>query len=146
MKINEIIKERRKELGLSVDYVAKALNVNRATVYRYESSDIEKLPTSILLSLSKVLKTTPIYLMGLEDNKTTLLEDEQKLLNNYRKLNDFGKKEAYKRVSELSEINKYIDNKSYLEPVAAHHKNGKFTEEDYKHDDNIMNDDDLWNK
>lgn len=70
--IYERIKNRRKELNLSVNDVAKVLNVSRATVYRYESSDIEKLPTTILEPLSKILQTTPEYLMGWDDvnNKT----------------------------------------------------------------------------
>ena len=29
-------------------------------------------------------------------------------------------------------------------PIASHDRDGKFTEEDYKHDDDIMNDDDFW--
>jgi transcriptional regulator with XRE-family HTH domain len=146
MNIYERIKNRRKELGLSVEYVAEALKVNRATVYRYESSDIEKLPTSILLSLSKVLQTTPTYLMGLEDNTEILSKDEKRLLDNFNKLNKFGKKEALKRVNELTEIAKYTEDKSYLEPLAAHDKDGNFTEEDYKRDMEVISNDDLWNE
>lgn len=71
MTIYERIKARRKELGLTADVVADALGVSRATVYRYESSDIEKLPTTILESLSKVLHCSPAYLMGWEDNDFT---------------------------------------------------------------------------
>ena len=68
MNVHERIKRRRKEMGLSADDVAKALNVSRATIYRYESSEIEKLPTSIIEPLCKVLKTTPAYLMGWDEN------------------------------------------------------------------------------
>lgn len=64
VNVGKRIKERRKELGLSVDDVAYALKKDRSTVYRYESSDIEKLPTTVLEPLSNVLKTTPAYLMG----------------------------------------------------------------------------------
>lgn len=38
---------------------------------------------------------------------TNLSNEETNLLDNYNKLNDLGKKEANKRVSELTEINKY---------------------------------------
>ena len=68
MEVHERIKNRRLELGLSADDVAEALNVSRATVYRYESAAIEKLPTSILGPLSQVLHCTPAYLMGWESN------------------------------------------------------------------------------
>ena len=66
MTIYERIKQRRKELGLSAEDVAKALNVSRATVYRYESSYIEKVPITVIEPLAKVLKCTPAYIMGLE--------------------------------------------------------------------------------
>ena len=61
------MKARRKELDISAESVAEALGVSAATVYRYEKGDIEKLPTDILLPLSKVLRTTPAYLMGWAD-------------------------------------------------------------------------------
>ena len=38
------MKQRRKELGISVEAVAAALGVSVATVYRYEKGDIEKVP------------------------------------------------------------------------------------------------------
>lgn len=36
------------------------------------------------------------------------------------------------------------EGKEYLMPKASHDKEGDFTEEDYKHDDDLMNDEDLW--
>ena len=68
MTIGERIKKRRTELGLSVDDIAEKLGKGRATVYRYENGDIEKLPTTVLEPLAIVLKTTPAYLMGWEEN------------------------------------------------------------------------------
>lgn len=65
--VGERIRERRKQLGLSADYVAKRLGKDRATVYRYESNDIENLPLSVLEPLATVLGVTPQYLMGWEN-------------------------------------------------------------------------------
>ena len=48
MSIGNNIKRRRIELGLSVDELAKKIDKNRATVYRYENNDIENLPITIL--------------------------------------------------------------------------------------------------
>lgn len=70
MNIGQRIKSRRLELNMSVDELAAKIGKNRATVYRYESSEIEDLPTSILEPLSKALQTTPGYLMGWETKKT----------------------------------------------------------------------------
>lgn len=74
MNIGERIKERRKQLGLTADDVAEKLNKNRATIYRYESNYIEKMPTTILEPLAKVLQTTPAYLMGWEE--TTIKKND----------------------------------------------------------------------
>lgn len=71
MTIGQRIKQRRLELGLSADDVALALGKNRATIYRYESNDIEKLPTTVLEPLAEVLKTTPAHLMGWESPTIT---------------------------------------------------------------------------
>lgn len=68
MTTGERMKFRRKELGLSADEVAVALNVSRATIFRYEKGDIEKLPGSALEPLAKALHTTPAYLMGWEES------------------------------------------------------------------------------
>lgn len=67
MTIGERVKARRLELGLSVDEVANALGKNRATIYRYESNEIEKLPTTVLEPLANVLGVSPGYLMGWEN-------------------------------------------------------------------------------
>ena len=75
MNIGQRIKNRRLELNMSVDELATKIRKNRATVYRYESNDIEDLPTSVLEPLSKALQTTPGYLMGWEDNKKSLSEE-----------------------------------------------------------------------
>ncbi|MBQ3557825.1 MAG: helix-turn-helix domain-containing protein [Oscillospiraceae bacterium] len=62
------MKARRKETGVPVEDIASALGVSVATVYRYENGDIEKVPGAILEPLSKVLRTTPAYLMGWADS------------------------------------------------------------------------------
>lgn len=68
MKIGERIKQRRLEIGLSVDQLADIIGKNRATIYRYESNEIEKFPLDILYPLAEALRTSPAYLMGWEDN------------------------------------------------------------------------------
>lgn len=66
MTTGERMKERRKELGLSAEYIAERLGVSPATIYRYEKGDIEKMPGNILEPISKILRTTPACLMGWE--------------------------------------------------------------------------------
>lgn len=77
-QIHERIKRLRKQNKLSVDEIVKKLNISRATYYRYESNEIEKLPLTILEPLAKILNTTPAYLMGWQEphqqNKSTQKE------------------------------------------------------------------------
>ena len=98
MTIGDRIKNRRTELGLTADDVAARLGKSRATVYRYESGEIEKMPTTVLEPLAVVLNTTPAYLMGWEEepqaNKKSapqLSETDAKGLEVFRKLSDKDK-------------------------------------------------------
>ena len=72
MRIGERIKQRRLELGYTADALAKMLNKNRATIYRYENGDIENMPIDVLEPLAKALNTTPAYLMGWTDSQQSI--------------------------------------------------------------------------
>lgn len=72
MSIGERIRYKRKLLGLSADDVAKLLDVDRSTIYRYESDEIEKLPITIIQPLAKALRVHPAYLMGWEEESDSV--------------------------------------------------------------------------
>ena len=67
MNIYERIKQRRLQLGLSAEEVAEALNISRATMYRYEGGQIEKMPVTIIAPLSEILDISPTELLGLNE-------------------------------------------------------------------------------
>ena len=67
MKINERIRARRKELGLTLKQVAEKLNVSESLISRYESNDVKNMGIDKISPLAEVLKTTPSYLMGWDD-------------------------------------------------------------------------------
>lgn len=67
--IGERIKNRRLELHLSADELADRLGKHRATVYRYESNDIENFPISVIEPLARALNVSPAYLMGWSEQK-----------------------------------------------------------------------------
>lgn len=96
MTIGNRIKNRRKELNLSVDELAEKLNKNRATIYRYENDEIENLPITILEPLAEILNTTPAYLMGWGEN-----EDEK--INTIAAHHD----DKYWTEEELKEIDEF---------------------------------------
>lgn len=86
MTIGQRIKVRRKELGMSADELGKKIGKNRATIFRYENGDIEKLPVDNLKPIAEALQTTPQALMGWDEKTATnndsgLSEAKQQLLD-----------------------------------------------------------------
>ena len=78
MTIADRIRNRRLELGLSVDDLANLLQKNRATVYRYESNYIKSYSPEVLESLAKALQTTPAYFYGYEESDQDADSDQPK--------------------------------------------------------------------
>lgn len=97
MTIGQRIKERRKELGMSVDELAELIGKNRATIYRYENNNIENLPSPVLKDLADALKTTPEYLIDWNGNE----KNEKNEKNNK---NNSKKAPTEKSKSNLSDI------------------------------------------
>ena len=79
MTIGERIRLRRQELRMSADDLAEKLGKNRATVYRYESNDIENFPISILPTLADALHCSEAYLMGWQEKASALPDDDSAL-------------------------------------------------------------------
>ena len=149
--------------------MAEQLHLSAATISRYADGQMAPKITTID-AMARHFNINPTWLMGYDVEKELKLkeisrhkelsQEEETLLSSFNSLNDLGKKEANKRVSELTEINIYRDTKEnnvtelitatkekdYLMPIASHDKEGTFTKEDLQHDDDIMSDDDFWNK
>ena len=95
------IRDKRRELGISVDELAVRLGKNRATIYRYESDGIEDIPISLVELLAKILQTDPVYLVGW--NATDMpnpneAKNHMKMLRKVRKSKGMTMKELGKRV------------------------------------------------
>lgn len=63
--LNEILSERRKELGLTLDEVATFVGVNKATVSRWESGGIDNMRLDKIPKLAEILKLSPALIMGM---------------------------------------------------------------------------------
>lgn len=64
MELNEFIKIRRRELGLTLKDVAQKLGVAESTILRYESKHIRNMGVDKIVALADVLKCSPDTLMG----------------------------------------------------------------------------------
>lgn len=63
MTIKDKIRERRLELGLTLEEVASAVGVAKSTVKKWESGQIASMRQSKIVALAKVLRVEPIYLI-----------------------------------------------------------------------------------
>lgn len=118
-EVGELIYNRRKALGLTLEEVGNAVGVSKSTVKKWESGYISNMRKDKIEKLAKVLEISPVRLLGIktktyaqDDIKSTmpnsnLVVDGAELLNYYNKLNDTGKKEAVKRVKELTILPDY---------------------------------------
>ncbi len=140
MTVGQRIKQRRLELDMSVDELACKLGKNKATVYRYESDDIAKLPITLLEPLAKALDTKPQYLMGWYDETESADKKTQldRLIEYYNMLTDTGKKKLLERAIELTYIPQYITEIN----IAAHEKSDS-TEREKQADIQMITSDDF---
>ena len=101
VNIGERIKERREELGLTLEEVGTFINVTKATVQRYESGEID-IKRTIAIKLSVILQTTPGYIMGWSDdiNSNTINPEQYEFVLTERNYTIF-KERLKKRRLEL---------------------------------------------
>ena len=109
MSIGKRIQDKRKENGLSVNDLAKAVGVNRATIYRWENEESTP-PKSAVSAIAHILHTDLSWLLddsssggvNLKENSPSLLTPEEIiLLSDYRDLNNTGKETARNLVKGL---------------------------------------------
>ncbi|MCI8755498.1 MAG: helix-turn-helix transcriptional regulator [Oscillospiraceae bacterium] len=79
MEFRDILRTRRKALGLTLEEIAQATGVTRATVQRWESGGIRNVRYDKLSKLAKILEVTPAYLMGAAEEKDSSQEVEEYL-------------------------------------------------------------------
>lgn len=66
-----LIYNRRKELGLTLEEVGNAVGVGKSTVKKWENGDIANMRRDRIEKLSKVLKISPVRLLGIPEKIET---------------------------------------------------------------------------
>lgn len=97
--LQERLKKRRLQLGLTLAQVADQIGVKEATVQRYESGAIQNIKCQTIIKLSETLKCSPSYLLCWTDatcpqsekKPETISAHEQKVLDAYRSNPDLQK-------------------------------------------------------
>lgn len=64
MELGTRIKQRRLDLGLTLEDLGAKVGVAKATVHRWESGEIENIRIDKLLPLADALETSPAFLLG----------------------------------------------------------------------------------
>lgn len=82
MSIGKIIKQRRHEKNMTLEEVAKKINISRQTLSRYENDIITNIPADRIEQLAKVLGCSPASLMGWENIGFV---DSEKEIEDYNK-------------------------------------------------------------
>lgn len=86
MEVKDILKSRRKDLGLTMLQVATACGVSEGTVSRWESGEIENMRRDKIQALATVLKMDPAIIMGWRPlaDLTVLSDEEERIIELYR--------------------------------------------------------------
>lgn len=106
MNIGERIKQRRIELGMSQDDLARKLGYAHKTSISKIENGSQNLTQTKIASIASALETTPAYIMGWEDEEEPApqLDDlEQKILEAYRSLPDSKKLALYEFIIQMKE-------------------------------------------
>lgn len=108
MTLGERIKLLRKRAKLTQEELAKEIGYSNKTSISKIESDTLDINQSTIVALARALKTTPCVIMGWEEpiaNNTSncieLSDREERLITNYRQLNEEGKDKAEEYIEDL---------------------------------------------
>lgn len=124
----EHLRRRRKELKMTLEQVGDIVGVGKSTVRKWETGDIENMRRDKIALLAKALKTTPLYIMGVDENNITpmtsrLTDEDATMLKKYKALDEKGRH----TVSTVLDVEYERCTKPHLEVIAAH--NDDYSEE-----------------
>ncbi len=65
--MNERIRSRRRELGLTQEELAHALGLQKSAIAKYESGRVRNIKQNVLMKMAEVLDCSPSWLLGCSD-------------------------------------------------------------------------------
>ncbi len=99
MEMKDKIKQRREELGLTLEEVGNIVGVGKSTVRKWETGDIANMRRDKIAKLAVALRTSPAYLLGYDETEKPadpkvdgLSPKENELLTLYRGVNPDGQR------------------------------------------------------
>lgn len=107
MKANEIIKLKRKEMGMTLKDVAERIGVSEATVSRWEAGSVGSMKRQNVAALARLFDLSPAVLMDWEE-----FEDEnanRRIL--VKQLNDLAMVSDVKNIEVVYDLLKRLEGK-----------------------------------
>ena len=93
--IGTLIKNRRQQLGLTLEQVGDRCGVGKSTVRKWEQGMIRNMGRDKISMLARVLRMDPVDLIDLEpDQSGTLTMEELALVAAYRAADDRAREDA----------------------------------------------------
>lgn len=97
------LKELRKERGLTQKEIAKMLSITQMS-YSYYERGLREPEIALLIKLSEIFNVSVDYLIENENERLEkLTEDERRVINKFRKLNETNKAKVEERIEVLLE-------------------------------------------
>lgn len=118
------LKDRRIELGLTLEQVGELVGVGKSTVRKWENGLIENMGRDKISKLAKALQVSPLFIMHIEDpDNEKYIEDSSAILGIYNQLNSDRRKKviifATKQLNEQKGLVSYPETNE-IPTLAAH--------------------------
>lgn len=107
MEKGERIRSRREALGMTQTELADALSTTKQNIYKYENGIISNIPSGKIEAMAEILKTTPAYLMGWEEE--TVLPPNIEPLGSMQKIPLVGQIACGTPILAEQNIEDYVD-------------------------------------
>lgn len=107
MEKGERIRSRREALGMTQTELADALSTTKQNIYKYENGVISNIPSDKIEAMAEILKTTPAYLMGWEEE--TVLPPNIEPLGSMQKIPLVGQIACGTPILAEQNIEDYVD-------------------------------------
>lgn len=107
MEKGERIRSRREALGMTQTELADALSTTKQNIYKYENGITSNIPSDKIEAMAEILKTTPAYLMGWEEE--TVLPPNIEPLGSMQKIPLVGQIACGTPILAEQNIEDYVD-------------------------------------
>lgn len=111
----ERIKQKRLEKKWSMEKLAEKVGLNRTTIMRYETGDVQNISTKKLFQIADALDVNVDWLMGFEDavGDAPVRSTVREMSNEVRKDKEFQRKEYDKGIlldylTQLTKLDRYL--------------------------------------